>query len=506
MAYPSHLNEALTDLAAELEVPLSRYEQAETSYKAVGEWLVRPASTLKAFQPKVYIQGSFRLGTTIRPISDDEDYDIDLVCEMSLGKQSITQADLKKRLGAEILGYAKAHDMARPDEGRRCWTLTYADGAQFHLDALPAISDGVGKRVILESYGFDAQWAASAIAITDRDSPNYKVITKDWPHSNPKGYASWFRARMAAIFEARRGAIALKERKRVEDIPEYRVRTPLQVAIQILKRHRDVQFEKRPDEKPISIILTTLAAQSYGMEATIPDALFAIVESMDKFIEDRQGVLWIQNPTDAGENFADRWEHHRQRRDAFYEWLTIVRADLERAKASGSRDEVGTALAAGFGEALVQRAIQRTRHAPGLRNQIQRYFQRLRPSHKQEPPWTLFEQGRVVIQRAEMERRGFRTTAFKSDASALPKHTGLLFEAATTVPRPYDVYWQVVNTGPEAGAAGQLRGGFDEGNVSQGHLSRKESTSYSGTHSIECFIVKSGLLAARSGQFIVNIA
>ncbi|MFW8696292.1 nucleotide-binding domain-containing protein [Mesorhizobium japonicum] len=36
-------------------------------------------------------------------------------------------------------------------------------------------------------------------------------------------------------------------------------------------------------------------------------------------------------------------------------------------------------------------------------------------------------------------------------------------------------------------------------------MTHQETTRYAGSHSIECFIVKDGLLAARSGQFIVNI-
>jgi hypothetical protein len=67
------------------------------------------------------------------------------------------------------------------------------------------------------------------------------------------------------------------------------------------------------------------------------------------------------------------------------------------------------------------------------------------------------------------------------------------------------VYWQVVNTGLEAERVNGLRGGFDEGVITAGKLTRRESTLYRGSHSIECFVVKDGLLAARSGQFIVNI-
>jgi hypothetical protein len=74
----------LQSLADELSISDRRYEQAETSYQSLGSWLLRPASTLRAYNPQVYVQGSFRLGTVIRPISEEEDYDVDAVCELRL--------------------------------------------------------------------------------------------------------------------------------------------------------------------------------------------------------------------------------------------------------------------------------------------------------------------------------------------------------------------------------------------------------------------------------------
>ena len=53
---------------------------------------------------------------------------------------------------------------------------------------------------------------------------------------------------------------------RADDIPDALVRTPLQRAIQIMKRHRDVRFNAHRDQKhnPISMIITALAAcQTY---------------------------------------------------------------------------------------------------------------------------------------------------------------------------------------------------------------------------------------------------
>ena len=84
--------EFLEDLAEELSVSPSRYEQAERSYKSLGDWLHRDASSVRQYGPKVYVQGSFRLGTTIRPSNDAEEYDIDSVCEFQKLSKALTDA------------------------------------------------------------------------------------------------------------------------------------------------------------------------------------------------------------------------------------------------------------------------------------------------------------------------------------------------------------------------------------------------------------------------------
>ena len=507
MAVPKHTEEILEDLAASLQVPSSRYEAAERSYKAVGTWLCRDASCVRRADPKIYIQGSFRLGTAIRPISDSEDYDVDLVCELSLLKTELTQARLKALLGGELKAYAEAHQMDEPEEGRRCWTQHYADEAQFHVDTLPALPDAAHQRMLLQHRGFSTEWVETAIAITDRDRPNFRQITEDWPHSNPKGYANWFHSKMREVFDARRRALALDARASVENIPEYRVRTPLQSAIQIFKRHRDMMFARRPDDKPISIILTTLAAHAYGQELTISGALYSILGQLDAYIEDRNGIAWIPNPTDPAENFADRWAKHPRREHAFYEWLDQAREDFSAVAQALNRMEAAAVLQPRFGRWLMEAVATNRRGSPLVRlasgaRQLGKF---LDPAHRKKPLWKRVGQGEVQIERAILKRDGFRSKTFSSDFDALPKHCSLIFEASTNIPKPYKVYWQVVNTGQEAKEAYGLRGGFDEGLVTSGKLTKNELTLYKGTHSIECFIVKNGYLAARSGQFIVNI-
>ncbi len=134
-------------------------------------------------------------------------------------------------LRVEMESYRRSKAMVKPlHEGRRCWTLNYADGAQFHMDVVPALPNATDFRKLLETRHFDARWASTAIAITDNERPNYRQITGDWPRSNPKGYLEWFRSRMIVVLNERKRELAKSINASVEDIPDYKIRTPLQLA------------------------------------------------------------------------------------------------------------------------------------------------------------------------------------------------------------------------------------------------------------------------------------
>lgn len=348
----------LEGLVETLAVSDARYEQAERSYKSLGDWLCRPESSVREYGPKVYIQGSFGLGTTIRPISDEEDYDVDSVCEFEhLTSSHLTQKHLKELLGAEIAAYHRAQNMTKPiREGRRCWVLNYADGAQFHMDVVPALPNGTRQRVLLESRGLDARFAATAIGITDNEHAAYEVLSNDWPRSNPKGYIQWFRSRMTVQFEKRRRILAEAAKASVEDIPEYRVRTPLQNAIMILKRHRDMRYEGDPCDKPISIIITTLAAHAYNGEDNIGDALMSILSNMESAIIYQNGKYLIPNPSDPTENFADKWEEFPERATTFFAWLEQARADFTTIARAVQRERIIETASAAVGERVAKAA------------------------------------------------------------------------------------------------------------------------------------------------------
>ncbi len=349
----------------ELEISDSRYEQASDSYKSLGRWLNRPASTIVDYNPIVYVQGSFGLGTVIKPLNLGEEYDIDSICELnSLSKKHLTQARLKQLIGAEIEQYRLSQSMSKPmREGRRCWTLNYADGAQFHMDVVPALPNADQVRLLLEARSLDSSRAGSAIAITDNERSNYTVLSNDWPRSNPKGYLDWFRSRMIVVLNERKRALAKSINASIEDIPDYRVRTPLQASIMILKRHRDMMFEH--DEincRPISIILTTLAAHSYQGEEEVPAALYSILSDMERHIQrDGSNVAIIRNPSDPMENFADKWSEYPERERSFYAWLRQAREDFARIAEMENSSLITETLSPHIGSELAKRAEGRAR-------------------------------------------------------------------------------------------------------------------------------------------------
>lgn len=496
---------ALERLVQKLDISDTHYEAAERSYRSVGQWLNRPESSVARYTPSIYSQGSFRLGTVTRPPTDEDFFDLDLVCENYCLKDKITQEQLKSAIGAELTAYAARYGMKEPEQGQYCWTIHYADSAQFKMDVVPAIPDAVYQRLQLEARNLGTEWVATAVGLTNTEHPRFRVICNDWPASNPRGYSQWFRSRMQDVFVARRRAMMLNEGKAdIEKIPEYRVKTPLQGSVQILKRHRDGTFSDRPDLKPASIILTTLAAHAYNQEDRLVGALFSILLGMERHIENRDGVAWIANPSDPRENFADRWATEPALKDAFFEWLEAARSDFHAAARLADEDAITEQLAPRMGRALLEHASGHNAPAANRSTALARI---LSAPHRQVPIWPLATIGRshVRITSATVARRGFRTARLASNGATLAKHCSLRFEAETDVPWPYDVYWQVVNTGREAREANGLRGRFEPSHVERGLLRRNEDTLYSGTHSIECFIVKNGYCAAQSGPFIVNI-
>lgn len=485
----------LIEILESIEVPESRYEKAIKSYKSIGEWLNREESTLKEYNPKIYSQGSFRFGTAIKPISENDEYDVDIVCELKLSKKKITQEQLKKMVGIEIDKYIKSKNMRNGiEEGKRCWTLNYSDEAKFHIDVLPCIPNGEEFTRFLESKSLKSDFSNISIDITDNTMNNYKKIDNRWNCSNPIGYHEWFKKQMEVMYEERRNILLENlQNYTVEDIPEYKIKTPLQKVIQLLKRHRDIMFEEDQDSKPISIIISTLAAKAYKNEHNLIDAYENVINNMENYLDKNDGVYWITNPVNPLENFADKWEIYPDRKESFFRWLRQVKLDYQNIMLN----ETNKIEKRDIYESIFGKSTKST-ELPTVRNILD-----VDISHKQAPKWPLKIYGDVNIA-AYKSRDGFRRNRFKS-GELLMKKTKLRFEVETNIKYPYKTYWRVTNSGKEAREARCLRGDFYDEMIQKGKRIREETTSYKGVHTVECFIVKDGVCVGKSEPFIVNV-
>lgn len=293
-----------TGAVAELDIPTALSELAVLKYEEVGNWLGKTGGSGWA----IYPQGSFRLGTVVQPSAPDGEYDIDLVCLWGDAPANLVPPVLKDKVGSMLGSYMEWKSSQQTADGpaecvpsRRCWTLRYPDEG-FHMDVLPAAHD-----------------TPPSIRLTD------ETIT-DWHYSNPIGYARWFRSRSEEMTR-----MLAKEARaaNVADVPEWRVRSTLQRLVQTLKWHCAAYFAGHPENRPPSILITTLAAHAYCGESNLFAATLDAVQRVGNFIEQRDGRWWVANPAEDRENFADKWNDYPQRPLQFRAWLAEITDLLE---------------------------------------------------------------------------------------------------------------------------------------------------------------------------------
>lgn len=130
------LNSILEKIVQEIAITPAMIDKAVKSYEAVGKWIGDGVS----YDVQVSPQGSMNLGTTIKPITDKDDYDIDLVCMLKNG-QGLDAEEIKNIVGDRLKEneiYRKK--IAEEGEGKRCWKMQYD---AFHMDILPCVPRNV---------------------------------------------------------------------------------------------------------------------------------------------------------------------------------------------------------------------------------------------------------------------------------------------------------------------------------------------------------------------------
>lgn len=338
----SREDDLLNKLAQELELPEGAYEAARSRYEALGAWLHRGEARTAQLGPAIRPQGSFRLGTTIRA----PEYDLDLSCRLEHGISASThsQCDVRDLVLEDVRAYRLAHRIKDEVEiKRRCVRLRYQDRFSFHMDvvpciptpgSLPALVEGMIKAGYAssdEALALSEQIVRHASCITDKERHDFRIVGIAGPVSNPEGYAIWFEScmkRARILMESRAGSMKLAS---IDQLPVYQWKSPLQQAVMVLKNHRDTMFKDLPESKPISIIITTIAASEYRGEQGLASTLGGILSRIGQRLPTARGE--VPNPVNPSENFADKWSDpsyaHLHLKLHFERWVEQAKRDFE---------------------------------------------------------------------------------------------------------------------------------------------------------------------------------
>jgi hypothetical protein len=244
----AQLDELLDLVVVALQLTRTQHQSAEEKYKAVGTWLSEEGSAIRHLSPRIYSQGSLRAGTTVKPLRHQE-FDLDLVCELE-ASSSVLPSEAYELLWSRMHSNLRYRPIL--ERMPRCIRLNYAN--DFHLDIVPAVPDPDGA-------------SATSILIPDR-------AKQAWLPSDPKGYAQWFEDQTVPV----RRKHALDSSVEPLQLPQAaHEKASLKLAVQLLKRWRDIAFAKRAEVPPSSIVLTTLAGLAYRREEHVTDALAGIL-------------------------------------------------------------------------------------------------------------------------------------------------------------------------------------------------------------------------------------
>lgn len=297
------LDDLLKRITETLQLNDSRRKLVEQRYAAVSSFIEQSSGLFK--DANIYAQGSYRIGTTVRP-REGEEYDLDFVVQVDKDWKSIPFSyvydEFKKMM------HTNGNWGSLVIEKPRCIRLNYAD--EFHMDIIPTCTENrFGDK--------------NRIMVPDRTVHN-------WGISNPEGYALWFESK----YIAQKGIYLSDfypgmEIRAAQDLPKDDpncLKQPIQHAVQLIKRYRDVYFEGREKLAPSSIVLTTLAGQLYNRENSIVETIHNIIQRFESSVNTERQYFrqfHISNPVLPQEIFTREWETNPL---LFQEFLKFIKS------------------------------------------------------------------------------------------------------------------------------------------------------------------------------------
>lgn len=344
--------EILSDIIKKIEISDTNFNKAVERYNAIGNW-IKEGLEKNGYDANIYPQGSFALNTVISPCPENNEYDVDLVCEVKLDKKEVEPLKVLDLIGDRLKENEMYKGMLEKKAGiSRCWTLKYADtaaGIGFHIDILPSVPENETFKIY--------SGTPNAISIIDNKAGVYT-----WSPSNPKGFIDWFESKNTEfknlLFNEAGISMDRAAYVDIEEIEKKSKKSPLRQTIKLLKNHRDKAFKNDKTFAPKSILITTLATHLYRQERDLSSAVYNILDGLSRYsslmkegftsnntnmiYRDFDGTWVVKNPALLTENFIEDWgkNSNSEYAKAFFSWVSTLKHDLERIMNQPNKTEM----------------------------------------------------------------------------------------------------------------------------------------------------------------------
>lgn len=297
----------LASTAIKIELPPSQHALMVQRKAAIEKHLEREGSPLKGLIRLFYQQGSVAIGATIRAKFRQEGFDIDIIVEL-LGRGSLTPAQVLDLLYEAMRGEPGSRYYDCTERQSRCVTVYYADG--MHLDLSPAVL--LDERDPRRSYIFHSKL----------EEPRWKDTTI---LTNCFGFVAHYNERcpIDQMFAEDYGRLVrdadLQLQVMMKDADSVPVpvhsttvggKSAVTVALQLLKRNRNIRWLPRNLRMPASVMFSCLSLEVAEAGRTIGQNLKVIAEHiLDRLIRAKSvgELLHVENPVCRGDVFTDRW-------------------------------------------------------------------------------------------------------------------------------------------------------------------------------------------------------
>jgi len=356
--FDNALDRILAEIALSVQLSPSLHEKADGRYSAVRAHL--EASSVFAGQIEhFYPQGSMAIDATISNRGTDDEYDLDIVSQLGGRFRAMAPLAILIELERALADYPVTKVLRQT----RCITLCYAD--RMHLDVTPAL------RI------YDRRERESLITHGKGPHPGADDRFVDM---NAYGFANWYRERTPLEIRLARAFrdhwlgldSALHAEAEVDEVPDqtdFPVKNTATLALQLLKRFRNICYVDYDGRMPPSVMLSYFAGMAATPDMSLSDMLIRQARRIVRAIEEANlygRLLHVSNPICPDDVFTDRWPADRRQQDGFAQHLRQLISGLEIAKRGEMMpDRLMEWLRTAFGARVVTKAADRMAEAVG---------------------------------------------------------------------------------------------------------------------------------------------